>query len=200
MIAANGLVQFNAAGQPVLAQYRFATFGGTDKIMIAGGSPVTAPSAYGKVGAGIVIESLGGGTLSAPGSYLVVGYAGNAEGTFSELGERLDQPAREEDEDAHARNGQDRIEGERVGQGSRERLGFLQGRELLGHAELSYTPKGKHKAVTAGSVRYTISAGKTKILSVSLSKAAKAALKSGKGKLKVTATATATAARAGPPR
>ena len=30
-----------------------------------------------------MIESQGGGTLSAPGSYLVVGYSGNAEGTYS---------------------------------------------------------------------------------------------------------------------
>ncbi len=197
VIAANGLVQFNAAGQPVLAQYRFATFGGTDKITIAGGSPITAPSAYGKVGAGIVIESLGGGTLSAPGSYLVVGYAGNAEGTFSGSQNGWINP--------HAQKTKTPTLGT-VKIGSKASVSAkgvasvsvsCQGGTCTGTLKLSYTPKGKHKAVTVGSVRYTISAGKTKILSVSLSKAAKAALTSGKGRLKVTATATPTSGKSG---
>jgi hypothetical protein len=195
VIAANGLVEFNSAGQPVVAQYRFSTFGGTDKITIAGGSPVTAPSAYGKVGAGIVIESQGGGTLSAPSSYLVVGYRGNAEGTYSSSQNGWINP--------HAKKPKT-PKPATVKIGSRASVSVkgvasvsvsCQGGSCSGTLKLSFTPKGKHKAVSVGSVRYTISAGKTKTLSISLSKAAKTALKRAKGKLKVTATAAPTSGK-----
>jgi hypothetical protein len=195
VIAANGEVQFNASGQPVLAEYRFPTFGGTDKITIAGGSPVTSPSGYGTVGTGgIVIESKGGGTLSAPGSYLVVGYAStNSEGTFSSskggwINPRTKPPKK-------PKPGTVKI----GSKGSVSRTGVASvsvscsGAACSGKLTLSFVLKHGHKVMPAGSVSYKVAAGKSKKLKIKLSKAARSAIKAGKGKLKVKATASPSA-------
>jgi hypothetical protein len=191
VIGANGEVHFNSSGQPVLAEYRFPTFGGADTITIAGGSPVSAPSAYGKVGTGgIVLESKGGGTLSAPGSYLVVGYSStNSEGTYSTSKGGWINPRAKAPKQPKPGTVKIGSKGSVSSKGVASVTISCRGGSCSGKLTLTFVPKHGHKVVTAGSVTYTVSAGKSKTLKIKLSKAAKSALTGGKGTLKVKATA-----------
>jgi hypothetical protein len=197
VIAAGGLVDFNAAGQPVLAQYRFPGFGGYDKITIAGGQTVTTESPYGAVGtAGVVLESYGGGTLSAPSSYLVVGYLpSKSEATYSASKHGWINPTLKPPKKPKPATVKIGAKATVSVKGVASVSVSCQGGTCSGTLKLTFTPKGKHKAVTVGSVRYTISAGKKTTLSISLSKGAKTALRRGKCKLKVKATATPTSGK-----
>ena len=72
VIAANGEIDFNSSGRPVAAKSLFPSFGGNDRITIAGRGNAATGSR------GVVVLSPGHNTLSLPPGYVVVRVGGHS--------------------------------------------------------------------------------------------------------------------------
>ena len=74
VIAANGEIDYDSNGRPVVAEGRFPGFAGTSQVTIAGRDGQGAPGTKGVV----ILPPGSGSTVSAPTGYLVVGSGGRA--------------------------------------------------------------------------------------------------------------------------
>jgi Ca2+-binding RTX toxin-like protein len=86
VIAANGEIDYDSNGRPVVAEGRFPGFAGTDRVTIAGRDGQGAPGSKGVV----ILPAGSGSTVSSPSGYLVVGAGGRA--TYSNKHHRWSSP------------------------------------------------------------------------------------------------------------